>query len=217
MQTLSAEASRSPVRRRPQCLSPGPGCPAAAPPPSPRRTGARVRPGACPRRCHAPELLPSPCAHAPGGRTGWPARSAEPARGAPARAARRAGGKLLRARGRRSAQDRRGEVRGPGPPGPRFSRRCPHPGTSWLGATLPARLGPRPRPGRGAARPPTSRGARASPPTVRAAREALGARPRSATCEPGVRAAPSPLGVRCRWGSPGEPSFEANRPLRLLV
>lgn len=88
-----------------------------------------------------------------------------------------------------------------------------------LGATLPAPLlpqpRPRPRPGSGAARPPTTRSARAPLPTVpRCSRGAGRPAPLRPTASPGCGRCPSPLRVRCRGPAPGEPSFEADRPLR---
>lgn len=67
-----------------------------------------------------------------------------------------------------------------------------------LGPTLPARPMPRPRPGRGAAGPPTSRSARASPPTVpRCSRGAGRPAPLRPTASLGCGRRHSQLRVRC--------------------
>lgn len=174
----------------------------AARPPLPRpprsALGRASVPGARPRRCAAPELL-TVTRRPRAGRApaGWPARSAGAGRGGlPRGPARWAGGKLLRARGRSSAQDREGEVsrdRGrsgrsfpgavhiPAPPGAR--------GNFAGAASAPAPAPAAPREGGCEATDHPERPCSAAHCSALLARRwAPG--PAQANCEPGVRAVP---------------------------
>lgn len=197
------------------------------PPPSPKRTGARVRPGGRPsaplRRSGAAYCHPAPTRGAGASGVAGEERGAG-REGLPRGPARWAGGKLLGARGRSSARDRKGEVsRDRGRSGRSFPgavRTLAPPGAR--GNFAGAASAPAPAPPREGGCEATDHPER---PCSGAHCSALLARrwapgPAQTNCERGVRAAPlaaeGPLPRAPRAPAPGEPSFEANRPLKSI-
>lgn len=185
-----------------------------------------ARPSPAPVRAAAPLrsclLPPAPTRGAGASRVAGEERGSR-ARGAPARASApgwgqtSAGSRRERGAGRSGAGEVRRERGAARPPFPRGLSAPWH--LRALGPTLPAAgltPRPRPRPGRGAARPPTSRGARASPPTApRSSRGAGRPAPAQANASLGCGRRRSPRRVCCCGLLPRRP--RGSRPYRPVV